>query len=268
MYGRHGRSTVRSMLSPPSIPLATATATATGDLPGLSSGDVLGAYFDPASGRFFVFAEPAAQPAMWASYLDGARRSYRRHGVERAIEYPQVRDGHSTALFVAATDDGNRVVGGLRVQGRLARPEQAHAMEEWAGRPGTAEMHEQIADRLPFGVIEIKAVWVDDDTDHRAALIAALARAFVHAMDVMDVRYALCTAAGHAVTSWQTSGGVVANDVAAVAYPDGRYRTTLMWWDRHHVADLITRDQFAALTREADLLRGRVATVSTLSTVA
>lgn len=228
----------------------------------------MGAYSDPTSGRNFIFARPSARSDLWNSYLDGARRSYRQHGVEAAIEYGQVRDGRSTALFVVAVDDAGLVVGGLRVQSRLADPEQAHAMREWAGRPGTAEMRAQIAHRLPAGVIEVKAVWVDHVSDHRPSLIAALARAFVHAMDVLDVRYALCTAAQHAAPRWQTSGGVISSDVAAVAYPDERYRTVLMWWDRDRIADLVTADQYAALTRESDLLFGRPATVPTLSSVA
>ena len=227
----------------------------------------MGAYFDPASSCYFVFAEPSAAPGLWDSYLGGARRSYRQHGVESAIEYAQVRDGRCTALFVGVLDGAGRVVGGLRVQGRLTASEQAHAVGEWAGRPGTAELHAQIADRLPFGVIEIKAVWVDYDDD-RSALIAALARTFIHAMDVANVRYALCTAAEHAAPRWQTSGGVIASEVAAVAYPDERYRTRLMWWDRRRIADLISADQYAALTRESDLLFRRPATVPTLPSVA
>ena len=223
------------------------------------------AYFDPASSCYLVFAEPSAQPALWGSYLDGARRSYRQHGVESALEYGEVRDGRSTALFVVAVDPTKQVVGGLRVQSRLSRPEQAHAMREWAGRPGSAEMRTQIAHRLSFGVIEIKAVWVDHTTGRHAAVTATLARAFVHAMDMMHVRYALCTAAEHAVSRWQTSGGVVASDVASVAYPDERYRTVLMWWDRDRIADLVTADQYAALIKESDLLFGRPATVPTLS---
>jgi hypothetical protein len=233
---------------------------------GLSLENVIGAYFDPMSGRSFVFADPDAQPAMWDSYLAGARRSYRQHGVEAAVEYGEVRDGRSTAMFVVAIDDAGQVVGGLRVQGRLTGPEQAHAAREWAGRPGITELKSQIEQRLPFGVIEVKAVWVDHD--HGAALTAGLARAFVHAMDVMDVRFALCTAAGRAITRWQASGGVVAADVAPVAYPDERYRTMLLWWDRRQISELIAADQRAALTRESDLLFGRAAAVSTLSSVA
>lgn len=236
--------------------------------PGFPPAAVIGDYFDPTSGRNFIFAAPDAQPALWDSYLQGARRSYRQYGVESAIEYDEVRDGRSTALFVVAVDAVGQVVGGLRVQSRLTTPDQAHAMREWAGRPGTAEMHSQIAHRLPFGVIEVKAVWVDHEADHRPALIAALARAFVHAMDLLGVRFALCTAAEHAVPRWQTSGGVPASEVAAVAYPDERYRTVLMWWDREQIAGLTGADQYAALTAESALLSRRAGSVPTLSSVA
>lgn len=262
----YGGSTIRGVSLFSHLP-TSGVAAATDDLPGLPPERVIGAYFDMTSGCYLIFAEPAAQPALWDSYLTGARRSYRQHGVEAAIEYGQVRDGRSTALFVVAVDDAGQVVGGLRVEG-LSRPDQAHAMREWAGRPGTAEMQAQIAHRLPAGIIEVKAVWADHDTDHRPALTAALARAFVHAMDVIHVRYALCTAAGHAVPRWQTSGGVIASDVVAVAYPDERYRTVLMWWDRDRIADVVTADQYAALIRESDLLFGRVAAVPTLWSVA
>lgn len=238
------------------------------DRTGFVPGPVVGEYFESLSGRRFVVATPAAQPALWAAYLEGARRSYRSHGVESAIEYGEVRDGHTTALFATATDDDGAVVGGLRVQPRLIRVDQAHALREWAGRPGTAELSGQIAHRLPSGVIEVKAVWVEHDTDHKVHLTAALARVFVHMMDLLQVRYALCTAAAHAVTRWQTSGGVVSAEVPAVAYPDERYRTKVMWWDRTRVTDLLARDQFTALTRESDQLLGRPGAVATLPSVA
>ncbi|MEO5831776.1 MAG: hypothetical protein ABJA16_01560 [Nakamurella sp.] len=254
------------MLSP--SPVQPAAHAALDDLSGFTPGQVVGEYSEPLSGRHFVVAEPAAQPALWAAYLEGARRNYRQHGVESAIEYGEVRDGRSTALFVAATDGTGRVVGGLRVQSRLTRPDQAHALREWAGRPGTTEMIAQINQRLPSGVIEVKAVWVEHDIEHKVALTAALARAFVHTMDLLRVRYALCTAAAHAVTRWQTSGGVVSTTVSAVAYPDERYRTRLMWWDRSQVPELLSHDQLIALTRESDLLFARSTTASTLPSVA
>ena len=39
-------------------------------------------YDDPSSGRRFLAATPPRQPELWLASLDGARRSYRKHGVE------------------------------------------------------------------------------------------------------------------------------------------------------------------------------------------
>ncbi len=215
-----------------------------------------------------MIATPDARPDLWAAYLDGARESYRRHGVESALELADIRDGRSTALFVAALTADGRVVAGARMVGRLTRPDQASVLREWDGRPGTAEIRAQLAHRLPAGVIEVKAAWVGHEPAHRSLLTAAIARTFVHAMDLLQARYAVCSAAAHAVTRWQTSGGVVAADVPAVAYPDDRYRTLVLWWDRTRVAESVSPAQYDALTRESALLFGRDHVTTTLPSVA
>jgi hypothetical protein len=70
----------------------------------------------------------------------------------------------------------------------------------------------------------------------------------------MNVRYALCTAASHAVARWQSSGGVVSAEVAPVPYPDGRYQTRLMWWDRQKVIQLMSVEQALMMLSEFDQL--------------
>jgi hypothetical protein len=202
-----------------------------------------------------IVARPAAQPELWAAYLDGARVSYAQHGVESAVDYDRVRDGATTSLFVAAVESAGRVVGGFRVQGPYLRVAQAAALREWAGREGTTELRRQVGRRLGEGVIEVKAVWVDRDADCHDALTAVLARMFVHVLTLMNVRYAFCTAAAHAVPRWESSGGVVCAEVPPVAYPDERYRTLLMWWDRRHVTQLLAGDQLFAMLWETAQLR-------------
>jgi hypothetical protein len=223
-------------------------------IPSLASGDVVAEFPDAVSGRLLVVARPAAQPVLWAAYLQGARVSYRRHGVENAVDFDRVCDGVSTSLFVAAVESDGRVVGGLRVQGPYTRVEQADALREWAGREGTKELRHQIGCRLAEGVIEVKAVWVDRDADRHEGLTAAVARMFVHALALMEVRYAFCTAASHAVARWESSGGVVSAEVAAVAYPDERYQTLMMWWDRQRVVGLMAGDQRDSLLLDATRL--------------
>jgi len=219
--------------------------------------DVVGNYFDPVSGRMFVVAQPAFAPELWSAYLDGARRSYRRHGVEGAVDFARVRSGASTSLFFAVVEPDGQVVGGMRVQGPYTHVEQAYAIREWAGREGTDELRRQIARRLDDGVIEIKAVWVNRDAARHGEVTAGLARAFVHSLHLMDVRYAFCTAASHAVPRWQSSGGVVNSDVTPVPYPDERYVTWLIWWDRENVFGLIAGDQVRMIMSESGELFSR-----------
>lgn len=173
---------------------------------------MIGSFVEP-GGHTIVITEPAARPDLWAAYLNGAQESYGQHGVESVLEFEQTCDGRSTVLFAVAIDGSGRVVAGLRVQPRLDRPETSNVLREWAGRPGAAELRAGLALRLSSGIIEIRAVWVARDVTHRARLTATVARIFVHAMDLLEVRFAVCSAAAHAVSRWQTSGGVVASEV-------------------------------------------------------
>ena len=139
--------------------------------------------------------------------------------------------------------------------GPLRQVGDAAAMLEWGGRPGTKELGRRIGQRLNDGIVEIKAVWVDRDIARHHQTAEALARAFVHTLDLLDVRYAFCTAAEHALPRWQTTGGVISTDIPAVAYPDERYRTRVMWWDRERLLESVSAEQISALLRESGQLR-------------
>lgn len=185
-----------------------------------------------AAGCEFHVATPGQEPHLWREYLDGAVANYRRFEVEHVLEYDSVLTGNSTTLFFAAVDRSGQVVGGMRAQGPYRHAAQAHALAEWAGAPGTNRLRSEIESRIPEGVIEMKAGWVAADTPNRRELTAALARIFLHAIRLTGVRYALCTVATHAVPKWSTTGGEISLEVTPVAYPDPRYRTVPMWWDR------------------------------------
>ena len=51
----------------------------------------------------------------------GAERSYRKHGVECALDIDALRSGADTIMFFAMIDDAGRMVGGLRAKGPLRR---------------------------------------------------------------------------------------------------------------------------------------------------
>jgi hypothetical protein len=194
-------------------------------------------YWDPKSGCRFVAATPAARPDLWVAYLAGAVTNYRRHGVEKVVEYDHIRDGESTSLFFAALDGSNRVVAGMRAQGPYVTAEQSHAMIEWTGHEGQRDVRKLISDRIPFGAVEMKTGWVSDSAPRRRELTNALARLFVHSMTILYAQFAFGTVATHAVARWKTTGGIVADGLTPVPYPDDRYLTTMMWWDRASFAD-------------------------------
>ncbi|GAA4820294.1 hypothetical protein [Tomitella cavernea] len=50
---------------------------------------------------------------------------------------------------------------------------------------------------------------------------------------------------------WCSSGGVVADAVPATPYPDARYRTRIMWWDRAEVLVNAERGQAHKIAEEA-----------------
>ncbi len=173
-----------------------------------------------------------------------------------ALEYDRIRDGSTTTMFIAALDASGHVVGGMRAQGRYTSPRESHAVSEWAGQPGEALLWGDIEDRLPAGVIEMKSGWVSEDFPARAELSSALARVVLHSMRLLDVRYALCTVAQHAVRRWETTGARVSSMVPSVPYPDARYQTVPMWWDAQTAPLLATPQHRPAMEKEWAELAG------------
>ena len=189
-------------------------------------------WWDPDAECTMVVARPDDEPGLWREYLDGAILSYRKHGVESAVDYDAIRSGADTAVFFAAIDASGAVIGGVRGKGRYTSADDSHAVVEWAGQPGQAAVRKMITDRLPYGVVEIKTAWTTDDRARRGVLTQTLARTPFHTMEVLSAQFAMATSAAHTLEKWKSSGGVVANRIAATPYPDERYRTKIMWWDR------------------------------------
>ncbi|WP_395727638.1 hypothetical protein [Nakamurella sp.] len=197
-----------------------------------------------------VVARPDAEPQLWEDYLSGALSSYRKYGVERVLEYEKVAPGETTTLFMPIVDPNGAVVGGVRVQGPYQDPDEAHALVEWDGRAGARALRRHLASRVPAGVVEMKTGWVSDDIRAKHILADAIARTPMHAMHLLDIRFALCTVADHAVRRWCASGAQCSEDVRPVAYPDDRYQTAPIWWDRATVPARIEKDHLVSLLDE------------------
>jgi len=212
------------------------------------------ACWDPVAECTMVIAKPEAEPELFAQYHRGAVASYERFGVTDALDTELACCADDTALFWAITDLDGRVVGGVRAKGPLLRPDDAHAVLEWAGQPGESEVRAMIAERIPAGVVEMKSAWLDKEpggSHHRAKMIA---RTGFHAMAVLGVNYCMATTAAHVLEQWRTSGGVVA-PIPATPYPDERYETKMMWWDMRTFTVHGQAEQVGATFRELASIR-------------
>jgi hypothetical protein len=194
---------------------------------------------------------------LWAEYGRGAVRSYRRHGVECALDRPALHSGDDTALFFVALDADDTVLAGVRAKGPLSRPEDSHALIEWQGQPGRKAVHKMISDRIPHGVLELKSAWVAEDAERGPALAEAIARSGFHMMALFDAQFFMATAAAYVLNRWRSSGGVIA-PIPATPYPDTRYQTKMMWWDRltfiehalpHQAAKILTETRAISIHR-------------------
>ncbi|MDT5181662.1 MAG: hypothetical protein QOJ95_5860 [Mycobacterium sp.] len=188
-------------------------------------------WWDPASECTVTIADPKTAPGLFADYHRGAVASYSRFGVADAIDGDVARCADDTALFWTMTDDDGRVIGGIRTKGRLSTPDDSHAVVEWAGRPGEHAVRTMIADRIPSGVIEMKAAWSSGNGTRHPKRANLLARSGFHLMALLGVDFFMATSAAHTLEQWRSGGGVVA-PIPATPYPDERYQTKMMWWDR------------------------------------
>ncbi|MGW0036456.1 hypothetical protein [Gordonia sp. NPDC003376] len=197
-----------------------------------------------------VIGTPDGEPVLWHRYLQGARDAYTRHGCAAALDYEQTRGGESTAIFCAVLDARGRVVGGLRIQDRLETAASSHALVEWSGQDSQVDLVNEIEERLADGIVEVKSAWVDERSEHAAAVAPRLSRLALVVMQVCGVRYIMATSAEHVLARWVSGGGRVAQAVAPTPYPDERYVTRLMWIDRTTLASDARPDIWEQVRRE------------------
>jgi len=200
-----------------------------------------------------VLPRPAVDPDLWTEFSLGAENSYRKHGVECALDVDVLRSGADTVMFCAAIDDAGRMAGGLRAIGPLRSPDDSHAVVEWAGQPGEQAVRDMISDRIPFGVMEMKTGWVSDDWDRDRPVTTALARSGFYMANFLGFQFFMATAATYVLNRWRSSGGVVA-PIPATPYPNERYQTKMIWWDRHDFINHAEPGQAAKILTENEQL--------------
>jgi len=210
-------------------------------------------WHDPDIDCTLVISQPSTDRDLWTEYALGAHRSYRRHGVECALDTDALRSGADTIMYLAVLDATGRMVAGVRAKGPLRSADDSHAIAEWEGQPGQQAVRSMIDGRVPFGILEMKSAWVTDEQDQDRCLTAALARSGFHMMALLDVQFCMATAAAYVLNRWRTSGGVVAS-IPATPYPSERYQTKMMWWNRRDFVKYAEPEQVAKILMETEQL--------------
>jgi hypothetical protein len=200
-----------------------------------------------------VVAQPSNDPELWSDFVAGAYGSYSKRGVEAALDIDEMRTGSDTVMFFAVLDDAGRMLAGLRAKGPLRSAEDSHALIEWAGQPSQPAVRAMINDRVPFGVLEMKSGWVAEDADRDLDLTTPLARSAFHMMALIDVQFCMATAASYVLNRWRSSGGVVAG-IPSTPYPDERYQTKMIWWNRRDFVSHAEPAQVAKILTETNQL--------------
>jgi hypothetical protein len=208
---------------------------------------------DPELDCTLLLSQPTSDPDLWREYANGAKRSYRKHGVESALDVDALWSGDDTMMFFAVLDETKRMVAGVRAIGPLQSADDSHAVVEWAGQSGQEAVRNMIEDRVPFGVLEMKSAWATDDSPRTASLTSAVARSAFHMMALLDIQFCMATAAAYALNRWRSSGGIVAS-IPATPYPDERYQTKMMWWNRRNFVNHAEPEQVTKILRETNYL--------------
>lgn len=210
-------------------------------------------WHDPDIDCTLVISQPSTDPDLWTEYAAGAQRSYRKHGVECTLDDDALRTGADTVMFCVVIDRAEKIVAGVRAKGPLRSAEDSHAVVEWAGQPGQEAVRNMINDRVPFGILEFKSAWATDDPDRSPGITTAMARIAFPMMALLDVQFCMATAATYALNRWRTSGGVLAG-IPATPYPDERYQTKMMWWNRRDFVKYAEPDQVGKILMETNQL--------------
>ncbi|GAA4832465.1 hypothetical protein GCM10023201_20570 [Actinomycetospora corticicola] len=206
-------------------------------------------YEVPRTDHTVIVSSPEARPDLWDAYLAGVVEVYGSYGVVPALEL----DRDLTSLVFVAFDRDGRARGGIRSQGPYDHPSQAQALAVWEN---DARVRRLVRERLADGLVETKGLWVERDFPGRRELVHTFGRTPVHASTILGARYGLGTTAAHTEALWMSSGAVLRYDVPPVPYPDERYRTHLMFWDRWHLPASVTDADRRALDLETAQLMG------------
>jgi nitroreductase len=213
-------------------------------------------FIDAVTGFRIEAHNPHLRPDRWLAYMAGIDASYRAEGIEGALDPVGLRPASLPSLFFVAIDASGEVVGGIRCHGPLLSVADARVMDELAAHPRIDLLSDLLAARIPYGLVEIKGAWIAKEYQ-LTGLRNSLARCCAHAMSWFEVENAVAASSRQLARLWRTTGARTLDDLVAIPYPDERFATVVLWWQRDELAAATAPKQAALIQTEARTLFSR-----------
>ena len=205
-------------------------------------------FIDEASGVRFEGHHPLERPDLWRRYLDDAEGKYRSYGFESTLRRRELEEGRGVPLFFVGFAPDGEPVAGLRFHGPLENRWGAALMEELATLPEIDEIGDLIDREVRLGVIEAKGASVLG-----VRMVATISRMMTHAATWLGAERTIAAVSDQLIPVGKVAGGEVLSR-NWVPFPDERYRTYAVTWQRGRTYDLADDENRRALRREAEQL--------------
>jgi molybdopterin/thiamine biosynthesis adenylyltransferase len=211
---------------------------------------------DQESGVRFEGHHPLERPDLWKVYLNEAEGIFRSRGFEGTLRRLELEEGNDVSLFLLGFDAEGEPVAGLRFHGPLEGAHQAAIIDEMASSPEIGLIHDLIEREIRLGTLEVKGAWSKGASVVGARLLTALSRAVTHGLNWLGAEFAIAAVSDTLMPVGTVTGGVQVG-THWVPFPDERYRTIAISWQRGRTYELATPENQQAYRREAEqLLRG------------
>jgi molybdopterin/thiamine biosynthesis adenylyltransferase/nitroreductase len=210
-------------------------------------------FIDRASGVRFEGHHPHERPDLWALYLHEAEGRYRNFGFEGKLHLQELEEGTGVSIFFLGFDLDAKPVAGVRCHGPLESSQQAFLPQEMGSSPEIEMLTRTIDAEAPLGIVEIKGAWSKGEAATGYRLIEAIARCATHSMNWLGAEHAIAAISDTILPAASTTGARMLG-VAAVPFPDERYRTIAISWHRARSQELSTPEHRQDLRLENEQL--------------
>jgi molybdopterin/thiamine biosynthesis adenylyltransferase/nitroreductase len=211
---------------------------------------------DQESGVRFEGHHPLERPDLWKVYLNEAEGIFRSRGFEGTLRRLELEEGNDVSLFLLGFDAEGNAVAGVRFHGPLEGAHQAAIVEEMATSPEIGIIHDLIEQEIRLGAVEVKGAWSKGATVVGSRLLTAISRSVTHGLNWLGAEFAIAAVSDTLMPVGTATGGVQVG-TQWVPFPDERYRTIAISWQRGRTYELATPENQRAYRREAEqLLRG------------